>query len=78
MSQVGQKLFCNGVDCEEVAALPIALKQELPLLRQLPSAKGWLFLQSSSENRHFCPSCAAKMIQDSEQLLPMFKQRIGE
>lgn len=65
LGETGRQISCDGEDCETVAALPIALRAQLLAPEpELPAPEGWLFITGNGPNRHYCPRCAPKLLDD--------------
>jgi hypothetical protein len=60
VSEIRNRILCDGADCKATAALPIGLRALLVVPDpEAPVATGWLFITGSGPSRHFCPQCAS-------------------
>ena len=59
-----QVLRCDSAECSEHVTLPITMGRRSTGSDSASgsSASGWVFVRGTYEPRHYCPTCADKVI----------------
>ena len=59
-----QVIRCDSSECAEHVTLPITLASASSSSESscASSAAGWVFVRGTYEPRHYCPTCAGKVI----------------
>jgi hypothetical protein len=59
LTRDGQSIMCDGLGCDAMARVPVALRPMLARNAGQPpeNVSGWLFVHSGSGRRHYCSRC---------------------